>query len=188
MGKLRIMKGKENLRVRCFIILFAAFALIIVLVVGLHIRVMASAKDQTWPVMKVVDGDTLDVQYRPLVPMNERVRLLRVNTPERGKRGYKEAANALHKLINGKKVSIVFEKQGVPVRGGYGRLLAYVFVGKTNVNLELVRLGWSRYWTKYGRGRFASQFELAEKEARSARRGLWTKYGWNKRRPVRKSK
>lgn len=41
------------------------------------------------------------------------------------------------------------------------------------VNVELVRLGWSAYVTKYGRGRLAEQFEAAEKEARAAKRGLW---------------
>jgi len=38
-----------------------------------------------------------------------------------------------------------------------------------------VRPGWSTFWTRYGRGRLADQFEAAEAEAREAKRGLWAK-------------
>ena len=36
-----------------------------------------------------------------------------------------------------------------------------------------VRLGWSRFWIKYGEGKYADEFRDAEKEAREAKRGLW---------------
>jgi len=39
----------------------------------------------------------------------------------------------------------------------------------------MVRLGWSKFWTRYGRGRLAEQFEAAKQEAREAKRGLWAK-------------
>jgi len=42
-----------------------------------------------------------------------------------------------------------------------------------NVNVEMVRLGWTTFWTKYGEGKYAGEFREAELEAREAERGLW---------------
>ncbi len=91
-------------------------------------------------VTRVVDGDTVDVAcptYRG------RVRLLRIDTPERGNPGYEHAADALRKLVQDEDVYLAFEQPGVPETGGFGRLLAYLYVGELNVNVEMVRLGWS---------------------------------------------
>ena len=74
-------------------------------------------------------------------------------------------------------MDLEFEKPGVEKRDGFGRLLAYVVAGGVNVNLELVRLGWSPYYTKYGKGRLRGEFEDAEREARAAQRGLWVEGG-----------
>ena len=48
-----------------------------------------------------------------------------------------------------------------------------MFVDGLHVNVERVRLGLTPFWTKYGRGRYAEDFESAEAEARAAGRGLW---------------
>ena len=114
--------------------------------------------DLLCPVVRIIDGDTIDVLYRG---REERVRLLRINTPERDEAGYDEATEAMRRLVEGKTVRLEFEVPGVEERGGYGRLLAYVFVGDLNVNVEMVRLGHSEFWTKYGRGRYAGEFEGA---------------------------
>lgn len=122
------------------------------------------------PVLKIVDGDTLDVTYKGTT---ERIRMLCINTPERGRPGYAEATNALRKLVERGAVRLEFEKPGKEERGGYGRLLAYLFVDDLNVNVEMVRLGWSKHFTKYGRGKYAHLFGLAEQEAKADRRGVW---------------
>ncbi len=122
---------------------------------------------------RVVDGDTVYIRYFPKEPIQGKLRLLRINTPERGCKGYKEATNALKGLLEGKKLSVKYEVKGVQVTGGYGRLLVYLYAGKLNVNVEMVRLGWSMFYTKYGEGRLAEDFKRAEAEARKARRGLW---------------
>ena len=64
------------------------------------------------------------------------------------------------------------------MHGRYGRVLAYAFVKKdgrwTSYNVEAVRAGMTPYFTKYGYSqRFHTQFARAEREARSARRGIW---------------
>jgi endonuclease YncB( thermonuclease family) len=49
-------------------------------------------------------------------------------------------------------------------------LVAVVFVGRTNVNLELVRRGLAWHYTRYSSDR---QLAAAERSARAARLGLW---------------
>jgi len=57
----------------------------------------------------------------------------------------KAASDYTKKRLKGKYVDLEFEG---PIRGRYGRLLAYVFVDGVNFNLELVRQGLSPYYTK----------------------------------------
>ena len=126
------------------------------------------------PVLRVIDGDTIDVQYTPpQIAVEERIRLLYVDTPERGEPLYKEAGEALAALIGDRPVRLEFEQPGTPERGGYGRLLAYVYLDGKNLNLELVRQGFSAHYMKYGRGRFADRFDATEREAKGANRGIW---------------
>jgi micrococcal nuclease len=123
-------------------------------------------------VRHVVDGDTIDVTCPTF---RDRVRLLRINTPERERWGYAPARNALRSLVGDREVYLAFEQPGKPERGNSERLLAYVYADERNANVEMVRLGWSRFWTKYGKGRLAGEFRQAEREARQARRGLWAR-------------
>jgi micrococcal nuclease len=125
-------------------------------------------------VVHVVDGDTLDVRC---TAGEERLRLLRIDTPERNEWGHRESTRALRELVSRREVHLTFEKPGIPVRGHHGRLLAYLFVEGRNVNVEMVRGGWSPFWTKFGEGRFAAEFIEAEREARAAGRGLWGRGG-----------
>ena len=118
--------------------------------------------------VRVVDGDTIVVLWRG---NEERVRLLRVDTPERGMSGYTESVEFLRKFLTGKRIDLEFE-HATPERDTLGRLLAYVYADGVNVNVEIVRAGWSPFWTKYGRGKYAELFEKAEAEAREGKRGL----------------
>lgn len=125
-------------------------------------------------VVHVVDGDTLDVECRAF---SDQVRMLRIDTPEAGQRGHSEARAALLDLVQGRDVFLLFEERDVRQRGNYGRLLAYVYADDRNVNVEMVRRGWSTFWTKFGEGRFADAFAAAEREAKQAERGLWSGRG-----------
>jgi len=120
-------------------------------------------------VTRVVDGDTLHVDRNG---KDVTVRLLRVNTTERGQWGYSQGGQQLRRLTQGKSVRLEFEDER---KDRYGRELAYVFVGDTNVNVEVVRSGWSKFFTRYGRGKYAEDFVRAEQEARRERRGLWSR-------------
>ena len=126
-------------------------------------------------VIRVVDGDTIVVDYKGKY---EKVRLLRVNTPESVHPDEKQnipmgkvASDYTKSRLEGKYVGLEFEG---PVRGKYGRLLAYVFVDGINFNLELVRQGLSPYYTKYGLSqKYDQEFREAERYARHHKLNIW---------------
>jgi endonuclease YncB( thermonuclease family) len=92
----------------------------------------------------VIDGDTLKIVYRGVV---EKVRLLGVDTPERGQPLYGEATSFTASLVEGRVVRLEFDRR---LRGRYGRLLAYVYPqGGEMLNLAIIRRGYSRAYTKY---------------------------------------
>ncbi len=126
--------------------------------------------DGSYQVIRVIDGDTIVLKYQDA---ELKVRLLRINVPDANDYAQKNGRDAMKSLIEGKEVSLKFEKEGEPGKDIYGRLLAYVFLGGINVNIEMVRLGWSTYWTKYGTSRFEGAFTRAQDEAMRQKRGIW---------------
>lgn len=118
----------------------------------------------------VIDGDTLELACSG---ETQRVRLLRIDTPEREQSGHGAARAALRRLAREPELRLLLEVAGQPVRDRHGRLLAYVYSGDRNLNLEMVRLGWSQFDRRFGAGRFGRAFQAAESEARAAGRGLW---------------
>lgn len=144
-----------------------------------HVALARGERPLRGPVVKIVDGDTLHVELAGSITPLEKVRLLNVNTPERGVAGYERATAALAALASGHAVELLFEEPGQPERDEFGRLLCYVRLDGRCLNLALVRGGWSRYFHKYGPGRFAEEFRAAELEARLAGAGLWRDGVWN---------
>jgi endonuclease YncB( thermonuclease family) len=68
------------------------------------------------------------------------------------------------------------------IRDRFNRYLAYVFVERDgewiNYGVEAVRAGMSPYFTKYGRSRrFDAEFVAAQREAQTAKRGIWADGG-----------
>ena len=68
------------------------------------------------------------------------------------------------------------------IRGTYGRLLGHVFLVKPDGEVllaeALIRAGHSPYFNKYGRSlRFDARLKAAQKEARAAKRGIWSDTG-----------
>jgi micrococcal nuclease len=122
-------------------------------------------------VARVIDGDTI------VLTSGQHVRLVQIDTPEtHGKRECygAQASAALRKLLpRGTKVRLVRDPR-LDDRDSYGRLLRYVFRGKTNLNLRLVARGAATVWFFRGdRGRYAKQLLAAQKHARARRLGLW---------------
>ncbi|MHC4830629.1 MAG: thermonuclease family protein [Planctomycetota bacterium] len=132
-------------------------------------RVLADAWAE---VIEVVDGDTIKVR---LYGRTRKVRLLRVNTPERYRRGYRTATRALERAVGrrGNIIHLEFERPGPLKTDMFGRVLAYVYTSRGSVNEGLIRRGLSPFFTRYGEGRHAARFRAAERHARTNDLGLW---------------
>jgi micrococcal nuclease len=88
-------------------------------------------------VVRVIDGDTFEIYS------GEKVRLICVDTPERGEDGFEEATRFLEELVLNKEVRL---EKDVSERDKYDRLLRYVFVSASGkevfVNKEIVKVGY----------------------------------------------
>jgi hypothetical protein len=86
-------------------------------------------------VVKIVDGDTLDLQS------GERVRLSIANTPERGQEGYALATQFTKNLCLGKDAKIDLDdgQKG----GSFGRIIGLVYCGNDNLNERLIEGGYA---------------------------------------------
>jgi micrococcal nuclease len=150
----------------------AACRLVPVLVLLLAVSVSAQAPLEG-AVVRVVDGDTIHVRLAERV---EKVRYIGVNSPEvhhptKGEEpGGREAAAVNHALVAGRRVRLELDVQ---TRDRYGRLLAYVWLGDTMVNAELVRRGYAQVMTVPPNVRHQALFIQLQREARAAGRGLW---------------
>jgi micrococcal nuclease len=87
---------------------------------------------QRFTVLRVIDGDTFELTG------GDRVRMLTIDTPERGQPLYDSARTVLEGQVMGRPVDLQFAG---PRRDRYGRLLAYVYVDTLLVNALLVRQG-----------------------------------------------
>jgi len=127
----------------------------------------------TATVLRIVDGDTIDVRLNGRI---EKVRYIGMDTPEthhpvKGEQpGGREATAVNRRLVEGETVRL---EDDVQERDRYGRLLAYVYVGDLMVNAELVRLGYALVMTVPPNVKYASLFLKLQREAREASRGLW---------------
>jgi endonuclease YncB( thermonuclease family) len=120
-------------------------------------------------VVQVIDGDTLDLDN------GRRVRLVQIDSPEAGGECYgRKAGTVLRRLLPvGTRVRVERDPNLDDV-DRYGRILRYVFRGKRNINLVMVRRGAASVWFFDGdRGRYAEQLLRAAENARAAKRGAW---------------
>ncbi|MFN3384587.1 MAG: thermonuclease family protein [Archaeoglobaceae archaeon] len=115
-------------------------------------------------VVEVIDGDTVKLEN------GELVRLLGINAPEKGQRFYEEAKNRLEDLVKGKEV--LMEKD-VRDRDKYGRLLRYVYVNGTFVNVLMVKEGLA-YAYIVEKLQYEDELRKAEEEAKSLKLGIWS--------------
>jgi len=149
------------------------WSLAVALAALLAIAAGVAAQTFTATVVRVVDGDTIWVT---LGGHAEKVRYIGMDTPEthhptRGEEpGGREATLVNRRLVEQKTVRLELD---VRHRDRYGRLLAYVYVGETMINAELVRLGYAQVMTVPPNVKYATLFVNLQREAREAGRGLW---------------
>jgi endonuclease YncB( thermonuclease family) len=144
--------------------------------------------DGSGTLLKVRDGDTVEVRYHDL---ELAVRLRCVDTAESvhpdAKRnslvGDRASAWAKEQLL-GQSVRVEFTRKDWHIElDRYGRALGYLWIDHSPVgpgpedvlfNELLIRQGFSTYITTYGTaGSYHGRFSTAEAEAKREKRGLW---------------
>jgi endonuclease YncB( thermonuclease family) len=142
---------------------------------------LAEATDQTTTapppappppiVAEVRDGDTI------LLADGTRVRLLQIDAPEFGQAECysQRSVQTLRRLLPpGTRVRLAADP-ALDKRDRFGRQLRYVFRGRRNINLVLVRQGAAAPWYFEGeQGRYADRLTAAAEQAQVASRGLWS--------------
>nr|DAS13205.1 MAG TPA: SNc [Caudoviricetes sp.] len=134
-------------------------------------------KSPTYKVLRVVDGDTIHIDYNG---KDEKVRFIGLDTPETKDPRKpiqcfgREASAKMTELAENKKVRLEFDKtQGE--RDKYGRILAFVY-SEDNKNLayEMIRQGYGNEYTYNSNPyKYQVEFKEAAHKAREENKGLW---------------
>lgn len=130
-------------------------------------------------VTKVSDGDTIQITTPEKTKL--RVRLYGIDAPEMPKPtpppGYarvhgeyfgKDCKKALETKIMGKEI-----RMDVMDIDKYKRTVGIIWLESRNINLEMIREGYTKAYEEYLKAPYRSEFLSAQKEARSSRRGIW---------------
>lgn len=125
----------------------------------------ARANESNCRVEKATDGDTF------LLSDGRQVRLLGIDTPEKGEPYYDSARHFADSLLSGRAVRLEFDRER---EDKYGRVLAYVFTDTILYNELALRQGLARVYLFKSNSRFEKKLIAAQKEARTARRNIWS--------------
>jgi micrococcal nuclease len=133
---------------------------------------------QTFTVVNVIDGDTVDIDIPDGRYEHTRIRLLGIDTPETGGQQSgvmyfgSEAAEFTKKLTLGKVVTVYLDSPN-PTRGKYGRLLAYVKLPDADfLNEVLLAEGYAYADSRFSHS-FFNKYRQLQSHARSNKKGLW---------------
>lgn len=119
-------------------------------------------------VVKVYDGDTLTLDN------GDKVRLRWVNTPERTKKEpfWEEARRVAERVALNKRVQLIVAPD--VKRDGYGRILAGITDGRTNLSVELLEQGLGHVFIIPPEDTDIAPLLAAQEVARSRLRGIWS--------------
>ena len=134
--------NKKNLIISIVAILLLCF-LVYLAVKLISINRTNEIQETGFLVVNVTDGDTFEIAT------GEKVRLICIDTPEKGEAGYKEASEFLGSLILGQVVKLEKDENASAIEtiDAYGRLLRYVYLNTTEgevfINKEMVSKGYA---------------------------------------------
>jgi len=141
---------------------------------GLILALYSTSAAGQFRVVRVYDGDTVKAEGHDI---QIKVRLAGIDAPEvsHGKRKpgqpYSQRAK---KYLAGLVLNRIVDIRGYGL-GPYNRVLGVIYVDGRNVNLEMVRQGLAEvYRGKPPRGFDSNPYWRAERDAREARRGMWS--------------
>lgn len=148
---------------------------IVAVVAACVLACAAFGREITGKVTRVSDGDTVWVTDES---GKHKVRLNRIDAPESDQPFGKESTAHLKSLIGGRDVRVEYEKLDQ-----YGRILGIIYLGGTDINLQMVRDGCAWHYKHFDN---TPAYAEAERAARAAKRGLWAvpnptnPYEWRK--------
>lgn len=134
---------------------------------------------QSFDVLRVIDGDTLELAAPDGEKTTTRVRLWGVDTPEMHTNDpntppdpfAEQATDFARQNLQGQRVTLHLQEHRF--RGGYGRLLAYIELPDgRDLSAMLIKNGLSEHDDRWGHDRNLA-YEALERQARENRRGLW---------------
>ena len=135
---------------------------------------LSQAGEETTKVVRVVDGDTIEVEINGT---KERVRYIGIDTPETvdPRKPVQcfgvEASKKNKELVEGKTVRL---EKDVTDRDKYHRLLRYVLLDDALINETLVQQGFAKSYSYPPDIKYQDKFVAAEKKAREDKLGLWS--------------
>jgi endonuclease YncB( thermonuclease family) len=116
-------------------------------------------------VVSVADGDTLTI-LDPQTRQKTKIRLHGIDSPERTQDFYDRARQSLSQKVGDREVTVE-----VVELDRYGRTVGEVHLGQRWINEEQVRAGMAWHYTHYSKD---ARLAAAQREARDAKRGLWS--------------
>jgi endonuclease YncB( thermonuclease family) len=148
--------------------------------------------EKSFIVVKVVDGDTIDINIPDGIFKDTRIRLLGIDTPETEKSPTgpmyygAEASESTSKMALGQEITVLLDKMS-KTRDKYNRLLCHIRLSDDRIlNEELVSQGFAYADTRFPHSYFEKYIQL-EKIAEKQKKGLWEKVtqdqmpGWRKK-------
>ena len=118
-------------------------------------------------VVKVYDGDTFTVKRRGGVTV--KIRLAGIDAPELAQRYGQESRETLAQLLGDDSVRIECVDTD-----RYGRDIAFVTVGETKINEEMVHSGAAWFYADYPNGK---DYSIGQLQACKEKKGLWAETG-----------
>jgi len=132
----------------------------------LNSRVISFFEDSEFlKVERIIDGDTIVVEN------NTHIRLLGINTPEKGEKYYNEAKDFLTKLVTNKTIKVEYGNERYDK---YQRTLAYLFLDEKNLNVEIVKNGLANPYI-YGNDKYELDLRESWKKCISSNKNLCEK-------------
>ena len=136
-----------------FLLVFLIFLLIGINYRFLDTKVIEFLDEGEFTIVeRVIDGDTI------VVSNDTHVRLLGINTPEKGEFYYQESKDFLANLTLNKTIKLEYGKEKQDL---YGRTLAYIILDGKNVNIELVDEGYANFYFPSGKDVYYNSFVKA---------------------------
>jgi endonuclease YncB( thermonuclease family) len=164
----------EKVRLRLVAVASALFALCLLAALGAAAHPEARPFRLNAQVVRVLDGDTIHVRLAS--GGRQPVRLIGIDAPERGRCYFGLVARRARSLVLGKRVTLLGDRTQRE-RDGYGRLLAYVLVGKRDLGRSLLARGYAHLYAPTGMFARIRSYRRVERTARRKRLGLWSACG-----------